>query len=119
LAYTGQLGGVDFADVAVVNNTLAAAPGLAANLSFNTTEVAALITAGTTSGLRLEVEVSDGTLRQTYATTASIADDIITSTSPIPAPVGPTISTLNFDDGSGGTWTVTIDPNGVLTATKQ
>jgi hypothetical protein len=119
LAYTGQLGGVDFPNVAVINNTLAAAPGLAANLSFNTTEVAALITAGTTSNLRMELEVSDGSLRQTYATSASIADDIITSTSPIPAPVGPTISTLNFDDGSGGTWTVTVDPNGVLTATKQ
>jgi len=102
-----------------VTSTLAAAPALAANLSFNTNEVAALITAGTTSNLRMEVEVSDGTLRQTYATTASIADDIITSTSPQPVPVGGTVSSLNFTDGSGGTWTVTVDPNGVLTATKQ
>jgi hypothetical protein len=102
-----------------VTSTLAAAPALAANLSFNTNEVAALISAGTTTNLRMEVEVSDGTLRQTYATTASIADDIITSTSPVPVPAGDTVSSLNFDDGDGGTWTVTVDPNGVLTATKQ
>jgi hypothetical protein len=118
LTFTNSQGNINF-DNLVVSSTLAAAPALAANLSFNTSEVAALIAAGTTSNLRMEVEVSDGTLRQTYATSASIADDIITSTSPIPAPVGDTVSSLNFDDGSGGTWTVTVDPNGVLTATKQ
>jgi len=102
-----------------VSSTLAAAPALLANLSFNTNEVAALIAAGTTNNLRMEVEVSNGPLRQTYATTVSISDDLITSTSPIPAPVNQPVSSVNFDDGQGGTWAVSVDANGVLTATKQ
>lgn len=100
------------------SSTLAAAAGLKANVSFNTNEIAALISAGTTTNLRLEVEVSDGTKRQTYATACSIADDIISSTSPVPAPSGGTVSTLNFNDGAGGVWTLTIDANGVVTTTK-
>jgi len=118
LIFANTQRGIDF-DPLVVNSSLVAAPALAGELSFNTTEVAALLAAGTTSGLRLEVEVSDGTRRQTYTAPASISDDIITSTSPMPAPVGDTVSSLNFSDGSGGTWTVTVDPDGILTATKQ
>lgn len=115
--FTNTQGSINF-DSLIVQNDLRAAEGLRANLSFNTNEVASLISAGAAGNLRLEVEVSDGTIRQTYATTAAIDDDIITSTSPIPAPVGDTVSTLNFDDGSGGTWVVSVDANGVLTATK-
>jgi hypothetical protein len=118
IIFANTQSGINF-DPLVVNSSLAAAPGLAANLSFNTTEIAALIAAGPTTGLRLEVEVSDGTRRQTYTAPVSISSDIITSTSPIPAPTGDTVSSLNFDDGSGGTWTVTVDANGILTATKQ
>ena len=99
------------------SSTLAAAPGLSANLSFNTTEVNALVTAGTTTGLRLEVEVASGALRQTYATTCSISDDIISSTSPSPLPAN-TANSFNLSDGAGGVWTVTIDSNGILTASK-
>jgi len=115
LSYQGSLGNIDFAEVAVVNDTLAALPGLGANLSFNTTEVAALISAGTTSGLRFEVEVSDGTLRQTYATPASISSDIITSTSPTPLPA----NTSFLLQSTSHTWSVSIDDDGILTATKQ
>jgi hypothetical protein len=106
-------------DNIVVTSTLAAAPGLAATLNFNTNEIAALIAAGNADNLRMEIEVSESGLRQTYQTAAAVADDIITSTSPLPIPAGPTTSTLNFDDGSGGTWAVSVDANGVLTATKQ
>jgi hypothetical protein len=121
LTYAGTLAGIDLPTVAVVGSTLSAAPGLSALLSFNTNEVAALVAAGQGGNCTLEVEVFNGdtTARQTYQQRATIDDDIITSTSPIPAPVGDTVSSLNFDDGSGGTWTVTVDANGVLTATKQ
>lgn len=105
-------------DPMTVSSALAAPKGLKANLSFNTNEIAALIAAGTTSNLKFEVEVSDGTRRQTYQTTCNISDDIIASTSPQPAPTGASVSSLNFTDGAGGTWTVSVDPNGVLTATK-
>jgi hypothetical protein len=121
LTYAGALAGIDLPTAAVVGSTLAGGAGLSGLISFNTNEVASIVAAGQGGNCKLEVEVFNGgtTARQTYQQAATLADDIITSTSPIPAPVGPTISTLNFDDGSGGTWTVTIDPNGVLTATKQ
>jgi hypothetical protein len=118
LTFTNDYAGINFANLVVVNNTLQAAPGLAANLSFNTNEVQSLISAGNTSNLRMELEVSDGTLRQTYATTASVSDDIIASTSPVPVPVGGTTALLNFTDGSGGTWALSVDANGVVTTTK-
>jgi hypothetical protein len=103
-----------------VSSTLAAAPGFAAPLNFNTTEIAAIIAAGQANDCKLEVEVTDpSNNRQTYQQPAQLAADIITSTSPLPVPVGPTTSTLNFDDGAGGTWAVSVDANGVLTATKQ
>ena len=117
--YGGDLGGVAFSNFSVVNNTLLAAPGLQANLSFNTNEVAALIAAGTTTGLRMEIEVSNGTLRQTYATTASIADDIITTSSPAPLPPGGApYTTLTLNDGAGGNWALSVDSSGVVTTTK-
>jgi hypothetical protein len=117
LTFANTQANINF-DALTVSSTLAAPKGLAANLSFNTSEIAALIAAGNTSGLKFEVEVSDGTRRQTYQTTCSISDDIIASTSPQPAPTGASVSSLNFTDGAGGTWTVSVDPNGVLTATK-
>lgn len=104
-------------DAMTVSSTLAAPKGLQANVSFNTSEVAALIAAGTTSGLKFEVEVSDGARRQTYQTTCSLSNDIVSSTSPSPLPAN-TANSFNLSDGSGGVWTVTIDSNGVLTASK-
>jgi hypothetical protein len=119
LTYTNALAGIDFATATVVGSTLAGAPGLAGNLSFNTSEVAALIAAGQGGNCALEIEVSGGGQRQTYRQPANLSDDIITSTSPVPVPGGGTVSTLNFTDGAGGTWAVTVDANGILTATKQ
>jgi hypothetical protein len=121
LTYAGALAGIDLPTATVVGSTLSGAPGLGALLSFNTNEVAAIVSAGQGGNCRMEIEVfnSGTTARQTYQQGATLADDIITSTSPIPAPTGDTVSSLNFDDGSGGTWTVTVDPDGILTATKQ
>lgn len=103
-------------DPMTVSSTLAGPKGLQANVSFNTSEVAALIAAGTTTGLKFEVEVSDGTKRQTYQTTCSLSDDIVSSTSPTPVPSGSQGFTMLSPDNSQ--WTITIDNNGVVTATK-
>jgi hypothetical protein len=121
LTYTGALAGIDLPTATVVGSTLSGGAGLAGLISFNTTEVAAILSAGQGGNCRMEIEVfnSGTTARQTYQQGATLADDIITSTSPIPAPTGDTVSSLNFDDGSGGTWTVTVDANGIITATKQ
>jgi hypothetical protein len=103
-------------DAMTVSSTLAAPKGLKANLSFNTNEIASLIAAGTTSGLKFEVEVAGGGRRQTYQTTCSLSDDIVSSTSPTPAPVGSQGFAMLSPDSSQ--WTITVDNDGVVTATK-
>jgi hypothetical protein len=117
LTFANSQGNINFANL-VVSSTLAAAPGLSGALSFNTNEVASLISAGNTSNLRMEVEVSGGGRTQTYATGAAISNDIIDSTSPVPVPEGGTTAVLNFTDGSGGTWALSVDANGAVTTTK-
>jgi hypothetical protein len=105
-------------DPMTVSSTLAAPVGLHANVSFNTNEVAALIAAGTTTNLKFEVEVAGNGRRQTYQTTCSVGDDIITSNNAIPLPAN-TGNSINLSDGAGGVWTVTVDANGILTTAKQ
>jgi hypothetical protein len=118
ISYTGTMAGASVGTITSLASTLVGAVGLTANLSFNTNEIAALIAAGVRD-VTLEVEVSDGTLRQTFQRGVSLGSDLITSSSAIPAPVGQPVSALNFDDGQGGVWALTVDANGVLTATKQ
>lgn len=103
-------------DPMTVSSTLAAPKGLQANVSFNTSEVAALIAAGTTSNLKFEVEVAGGGRRQTYQSTCSVADDIISSTSPTPAPAN---TSFQLQSPNGSTFTVTVDNDGVLTTTEN
>jgi hypothetical protein len=86
-------------------------------LSFNTNEVAALIAAGQGGNCKLEIEVAGGGIRQTYQQASTLSDDIITSTSPTPAPVGS--SGFNMIAGNGDVYQITIDNDGVLTAAKQ
>jgi hypothetical protein len=66
----------------------------------------------------MEIEVAGSGRRQTYATTATISNDIIDSASAVPLLVGGTTAVLNFTDGSGGTWALSVDANGVVTTTK-
>lgn len=116
ITYGNGSAGRDYANLTIVGSTLAAAPGLSANVNFATNEIAALVAAGTTSA-KLEVEVAGSGKRQTYQTGATLSGDIISSTSPSPLPAN-TANSFNLSDGAGGVWTVTIDSNGVLTASK-
>jgi hypothetical protein len=106
----------DYANVSIVGSTLLAAAGLQANVTFATNEIAALVAAGTTTA-KLEIEVSGGGKRQTYQTSCTLSADIVSSASPTPIPVGS--SGYNMIAGNGDVYTITIDNDGVLTATKQ
>jgi hypothetical protein len=116
LTYANGSANRDYANVSVVGSTLRGPDGLAANVNLATTEMAALVSAGTAAA-KMEVEVSGSGRRQTYQRAVNLSPDIISSTSPSPLPVG-TANSFNLSDGSGGVWTVTIDPNGILTASK-
>lgn len=115
VTYGNGSGGRDYANLSLVGSTLAAAPGLSANVSFATNEVAALVTAGT-FGVKMEIEVAGGGRRQTYQKAAMLSADIIASASPTPVSNN-TSFTLRSADNSQ--WSVSIDNDGVLTATKS
>jgi len=116
LTFSDQLAGANIPLVAVVANTLTGAAGLAGSLNFNTTEVGSIISAGLNNACVMEVEVTSGGNRQTYQQAATIANDIITSTSPAPAPTGSTGFNMISNDLSQ--WQITIDNDGILTASK-
>ena len=116
LNYGGGSAGVSFSNVTLVGSTLARQPGLSANVNFNTTGISSLIAAGTTA-VTMEVEVAGGGLRQTYQQAATLGNDIIASTSPTPTPTGSSGFTMLAPDNSQ--WVITVDNDGILTATKQ
>jgi hypothetical protein len=117
LVYGGRSSGRDYDNVAVVGSTLAGARGVGANVSFNTTEIAALITAGTTN-VSLEVEVAEGAVRQTFRRAATLSADLIASTSPSPLPANVATS-FDLQSQDGSVWTVTMTNDGNLEWTKQ
>lgn len=115
ITYANGSANRDYANVTVVGSTLRAADGLQANLDLATTQIAALVFNGNTTA-KLEVEVSGGGKRQTYQRTVGLSADIVSSSSPTPLPGGSSFL-LKAPDNS--TWSVSIDNDGILTATKQ
>ena len=71
LYYAGRNGQGIYPNVVIVNSSLKGAPGVSANVSYNTSEIAALVAAGTTS-VTLEIEISEGAIRQTFRRAATL-----------------------------------------------
>ena len=116
LTYGNGSSNRDYSNVTVVGSTLRGPDGLAANVSLATTEMAALVSGGTTSA-KLEVEVSGGGRRQTYQRAVTLSADIVSSSAPAPVPAGSSSFSLLAPNLSQ--WIVSIDNDGILTATKQ
>jgi hypothetical protein len=115
LTYANGSANRDYANVTIVGSTLLGPYGLEANLNLATVEIAALVTAAAT-GVKLEVEVGSGGQRQTYQRAVTLSSDIVSSASPAPVPSGSTSFALLAPDGSQ--WIVSIDNDGILSATK-
>jgi hypothetical protein len=76
LTYGGAYAGADMPTIAITASTILGAPGLLGTLNLNTSAITALVAAGTTDVL-MEVELTDGTKRQTFQSTATLSADII------------------------------------------
>ena len=118
LQFTGRSGRRSYSPTLVSSlpnsgNTLAGAPGVTANVSYNTQEIAALIAAGTTD-VTMEIEISEGAVRQTFRQAATLSPDLITTTSPSPLPAI-TASTFGLQSANGTVWTFTVTNSGELT----
>ncbi len=110
--YGGRMSNRNYDPLVIVGSTLAGATGLVANVNFNTVEIAALVTAGTTN-VQIEVEISEGAVRQTFRRPATLSGDIITSTSPIPVPTASPTS-FNLQSGDGTVWVISMTNDGNL-----
>jgi hypothetical protein len=98
-------------------NTLSGAPGISANVSYNTAEIAALVAAGTTN-VTLEVEISEGAVRQTFRRPATLSGDLISSTSPSPLPAN-TQTSFDLSSQDGSVWTISVTNTGEIQLAKQ
>lgn len=115
--YGGRSSGRDYANLSVVGSTLSGAKGVGANVSFNTSEIASLVAAGTTN-VNLEVEISEGSVRQTFRRAATLSGDLIT-TSGGTTPVGIGLTSFTIKSPDGSSWVVTMSNDGNLEWAKQ
>ena len=115
LTYANGSANRDYANASIVGSTLLGPYGLTADVSFATAEVAALVAAGTTA-VKMEIEVSASGRRQTYQKGVTLSADVIASVTTAPTSINSSSFTILAPDSS--LWTVTIDNNGILTATK-
>jgi hypothetical protein len=68
---------------------------------------------------RVEIEWADsGLISSTLPCSAVIFNDVIRGDEGAPD-TATVLSEIQLSDGSGGTWNITVDANGILTATKQ
>ena len=117
LYYGGRSGKRQYPTVVIANNRLRGAPGLRANVSYNTEEIAALIEAGTLN-VTLEIEISEGAVRQTFRQPATLSPDLITSTSPSPLPANVATS-FDLQSQNGSVFTVSVTNDGELMIAEQ
>lgn len=110
--FTGRSGRRSYSPILVVNSSLKGAPGVTANVSYNTQEIAALVTAGTTN-VTMEVEISEGAVRQTFRQGATLSSDLITSTSPSPLPAI-TATSFALQSANGTVFTISVTNSGEL-----
>lgn len=115
--FTSRSGRRSYSPILVVNSSLKGAPGLTANVSYNTSEIAALVAAGTTN-VTLEVEISEGAVRQTFRRAATLSPDLISSTSPSPLPAN-TQSSFDLSSQDGSVWTISVTNTGEIQLSKQ
>jgi hypothetical protein len=117
IKFTGRSGRRSYSPVLVSNSSMKGAPGVSANVSYNTSEIAALVAAGTTS-VTLEIEISEGAARQTFRRSAILSPDLITSTSPAPLPAN-VLNSFSMQSGDGSVFTFTVTNTGELMIAEQ
>lgn len=113
IEFANSLGGTNFGNLGL-QSTLSSEACLEGSVNFNTSNISSLIGL---DGVKMEVEILEGSTRHTTQTDCYVKGDVIDSTSSTPLPAN-TASSFNLSDNNGGVWTVTIDSNGSLTAAK-
>ena len=113
LVFGGRSSGRAHGAVEVVGSTLVGAPGLAANVTFNTTELTELLEENVEE-VFLEVEISEGANRHTFRRSARISADIIASSSPVPLPEDPIPTSFQMESPNGTVFTLSVTNDGEI-----
>lgn len=89
-------------------------------LNLNTTELSAEFVTDEEESITAKVEVewtASGLVSSTLPTSVVVYNDVIRGGEGSPS-LATTLSDLDFSDGAGGTWRLSIDANGILRTTK-
>jgi hypothetical protein len=89
-------------------------------LNLNTTEMDAEFVTDEEESISAKVEiewVADGLTSSTLPCAATVYNDVIRGGEGAPT-LSTTLSDLDFSDGSGGVWRISVDASGTLTTTK-
>jgi hypothetical protein len=116
LTFSGGSGNINFSPVTIASD-LRVAPTLEADVSFNTFGVRDALERGDDFQI-LEIEVSQGGARKTFRSSASFSPDLLVDAAFAPVAV-PFAGAVTLQSPNASLWSVTIDNDGVLTATKQ
>jgi hypothetical protein len=93
--------------------------GKTAKLNFGTVELANAISASASLEAALEVELTEnGSVETVLQIPVTLRNDIIEGASPLPSST-PTATSFLLASPDNSTWQVSIDDDGILTATKQ
>lgn len=118
IGYQGQKSQVQL-PVATVAASLTPVFGKTATINFATAELAAAISASASIEAALEIEVTEGSTVETLLQTGvTLRNDIITTAGALPSAVSPSTSFL-LTSPDESVWSVSIDDDGTLSATKQ
>jgi hypothetical protein len=117
LAFTGEKSVTELAVATVAGTSLIPVYGKTATLNFATIELNDAISGSATLSAVLEVETTDGaTIETTCQVPVTLSNDIIAAGSLVPITAG--ITSFTLLDSNSEAWVITIDTDGILTATK-
>jgi hypothetical protein len=120
ITYQGLKGRASFPLLMLDGQNLNRRFGKTASLNFNTVELATALSGRATLDAVLEVETSEGGKIDTVAQMPVVLkQDIIKSGTPSPVSTISGSTSFNILSPDASVWTITIDDNGILTATKQ
>ena len=117
LAFTGEKSITELAIATVAGTSLVPVYGKSATLNFATNELNAAISGSASLSAVLEVETTDGATIETSCQVAvTLTNDIIAAGSLTPVTAG--ITSFTLLDPTSAAWVISIDADGILTATK-
>jgi len=118
LAYQNEKAAAVLA-IPTVSGSLLPAQGKTANINFNTTELTNAISASATLEAVLEIELTQsGTVETVLQTPVTLRNDIIASGTPTPVSTISGTASFSILSPDSSVWSITIDNDGVLTASK-